>query len=167
MQRFHFEACGAIPPKVLGVYKSLKTTRPRGVGSPQSYWDKSARELGLVDSECGILLREDRVGILVKRVDENDIVMEQRNVVGGGAAPIPSLAPVPVEHGPGPWIENGAGPSTPQDDQQVEVKEEDEEGQEKPSEADASILLMLKNPEATSPKSLDDAAEGETKCAEV
>ena len=54
MQRFHFEACVAIPPKVLAAYKSLKTTRPRGVGSPQGYWDKSARDIGLVDSSCGI-----------------------------------------------------------------------------------------------------------------
>jgi hypothetical protein len=54
MQRFHFESCVAIPPRVLHTYKSLKTTRPRGEGSPQSYWDKSAREIGLVDSEDGI-----------------------------------------------------------------------------------------------------------------
>jgi len=54
MQRFHFESCVAIPPKVLHTYKSLKTTRPRGVGSPQSYWDKSAREIGLIDTEDGI-----------------------------------------------------------------------------------------------------------------
>jgi len=54
MQRFHFESCVAIPPKVLHAYKSLKTTRPRGVGSPQSYWDKSAREIGLVDTVDGI-----------------------------------------------------------------------------------------------------------------
>lgn len=54
MQRFHFESCVAIPPRVLHVYKSLKTTRPRGVGSPQSYWDKSAREIGLVDTGEGI-----------------------------------------------------------------------------------------------------------------
>ena len=54
MQRFHFESCVAIPPKVLHMYKSLKTTRPRGVGSPQSYWDRSAREIGLIDTEEGI-----------------------------------------------------------------------------------------------------------------
>lgn len=54
MQRFHFESCVAIPPKVLHTYKGLKTTRPRGVGSPQSYWDKSAREIGLLDTSEGI-----------------------------------------------------------------------------------------------------------------
>ena len=54
MQRFHFESCIAIPPKVLHMYKTLKTTRPRGVGSPQSYWDRSAHEIGLMDTEFGI-----------------------------------------------------------------------------------------------------------------
>ena len=54
MQRFHFESCVAIPPMVLHTFKSLKTTRPRGVGSPQSYWDRSAREIGLVDTAEGI-----------------------------------------------------------------------------------------------------------------
>lgn len=58
MQRFHFESCVAIPPKVLDAYRSLKTTRPRGVGSPQSYWDKSARDIGLVDSKNGIQVSE-------------------------------------------------------------------------------------------------------------
>jgi len=58
MQRFHFESCVAIPPKVLQAYKSLKTTRPRGVGSPQSYWDKSAREIGLIDTEEGIQIND-------------------------------------------------------------------------------------------------------------
>ena len=36
------------------LYKELKTTRPRGVGSPQAYWISSAREIGLIDSESGI-----------------------------------------------------------------------------------------------------------------
>ena len=58
MQRFHFEACVAIPPKVLATYKALKTTRPRGVGSPQGYWDVSARNIGLVDSSSGIQVGE-------------------------------------------------------------------------------------------------------------
>lgn len=54
MQRFHFENCVAIPPRVLHAYKSLKTTRPRGQGGPQSYWDRSARDIGLVDTGDGI-----------------------------------------------------------------------------------------------------------------
>ena len=35
-------------------FNLLKTTRPRGMGSPQQYWIRSAYELGLVDSEKGI-----------------------------------------------------------------------------------------------------------------
>lgn len=62
MQRFHFENCTAIPGKVLRVYKSLKTTRPRAGERPKIYWDKSARELGLVDTEgCGIGLRDGNI----------------------------------------------------------------------------------------------------------
>ncbi|KAL3789478.1 hypothetical protein ACHAWO_002807 [Cyclotella atomus] len=151
MQRFHFEACTAIPPKVLRVYKSLKTTRPRGVGSPQSYWEKSARELGLMDSECGIVLRDG--GILVQKTPVENVGAEQHHA----GVNIPSLAPgdVPVEQ---QWENVGS----PQEDQ----GHQEEEGQEKPSEADASILLMLKNP--ASPKSMDEAAEqGEAKHAEV
>jgi hypothetical protein len=36
------------------IYKSLKTTRPRGVGSPQTYWVQSAKLLDLVDTTDGI-----------------------------------------------------------------------------------------------------------------
>jgi hypothetical protein len=54
MQRFHFEQCREIPPETRKIYKSLKTTRPRGVGSPQTYWIHTAKLLDLVDTECGI-----------------------------------------------------------------------------------------------------------------
>ena len=54
MQRFHFEQCREIPEETRKIYKSLKTTRPRGVGSPQGYWIESAKCLNLVDSEDGI-----------------------------------------------------------------------------------------------------------------
>ena len=54
MQRFHFEQCREIPDKTRQIYKNLKTTRPRGVGSPQTYWMQSAKLLGMVDTEDGI-----------------------------------------------------------------------------------------------------------------
>lgn len=54
MQRFHFEQCREIPQETRKIYKSLKTTRPRGVGSPQTYWVQSAKLLNLVDTEGGI-----------------------------------------------------------------------------------------------------------------
>ena len=50
MQRFHFESCPAIPQRIRQIYRSLKTTRPRGQGSPQAYWAQSARDIGLVDT---------------------------------------------------------------------------------------------------------------------
>jgi len=59
MQRFHFEQCREIPDHIRQVYKKLKTTRPRGVGSPQSYWVSSAGTLGLADTENGIRFDSD------------------------------------------------------------------------------------------------------------
>ncbi|CAB9497263.1 expressed unknown protein [Seminavis robusta] len=59
MQRFHFEQCTEIPSEVREIYKSLKTTRPRGVGSPQTYWVQSAKVLGLADSPEGIRFQEE------------------------------------------------------------------------------------------------------------
>ena len=58
MQRFHFEQCTEIPNEVRDIYKSLKTTRPRGVGSPQTYWVQSAKILGLTDSDGGIRFQD-------------------------------------------------------------------------------------------------------------
>lgn len=62
MQRFHFEQCTEIPSEVREIYKSLKTTRPRGVGSPQTYWVQSAKILGLIDSDEGIRFQEENNG---------------------------------------------------------------------------------------------------------
>ena len=59
MQRFHFEQCTEIPNEVREIYKSLKTTRPRGVGSPQTYWVQSAKILGLTDSDDGIRFQDE------------------------------------------------------------------------------------------------------------
>uniref|UniRef100_A0A7S1YK13 Uncharacterized protein n=1 Tax=Grammatophora oceanica TaxID=210454 RepID=A0A7S1YK13_9STRA len=59
MQRFHFEQCREIPDQVRKIYKSLKTTRPRGVGSPQTYWVQSAKMLGMIDTEEGIRFQND------------------------------------------------------------------------------------------------------------
>ena len=61
MQRFHFEACSSIPTKMKLAYRTLKTTRPRGMGSPQQYWIESAYDLGLVDTDKGIRYDASRV----------------------------------------------------------------------------------------------------------
>lgn len=60
MQRFHFEQCREIPEHVRQIYRKLKTTRPRGVGSPQAYWVSSAQSLGLVDGDGGIRFDSDK-----------------------------------------------------------------------------------------------------------
>jgi hypothetical protein len=62
MQRFHFEHCREIPKQVLQIYRNLKTTRPRGVGSPQAYWVQSAKSMGLVDTDNGIRFDGDMGG---------------------------------------------------------------------------------------------------------
>lgn len=163
MQRFHFESCTAIPPSVLRVYKSLKTTRPRGMGSPQSYWDKSAREMGLIDSEKGIQLSPDSK-VLSGKAFEN----ERLDVVKTEPAPLPSLtnssadeskddeaAALPTVSPPKTSVvdnkvESIDAPATPSTKEDVKSQET--------HEADASILLMLKNPDSTnSPKSDNEA----------
>eukprot|EP00978_Attheya_sp_CCMP212_P023230 scaffold70598_cov60-Attheya_sp.AAC.7 len=70
MQRFHFEACHEIPDEVRSLYKSLKTTRPRGVGSPQSYWVQSAKLMDLIDSQQGIRFSTDS-DLTDKKENEN------------------------------------------------------------------------------------------------
>lgn len=70
MQRRHFEKCARIPVQVMGTYKSLKSTRPRGEGTPQEYWESSARKIGLVDSGVegmGIRVMEDGDGGMVEQ----------------------------------------------------------------------------------------------------
>jgi len=57
MQRFHFNKCHTIPPEIMAIYNQKKTTRPRGQGSPQSYWVVAAAMLNLSDSNIGIILK--------------------------------------------------------------------------------------------------------------
>eukprot|EP00984_Skeletonema_dohrnii_P010476 scaffold4074_cov85-Skeletonema_dohrnii-CCMP3373.AAC.5 len=84
MQRRHFEKCARIPVQVMGTYKSLKSTRPRGKGKPQGYWESSAREIGLVDSDMGIRVVKDGEGRMVER-----FLLQRKKVEeygGGGVA---------------------------------------------------------------------------------
>lgn len=71
MQRFHFEACHCIPEELKQTYRTLKTTRPRGMGSPQQYWIRSAFEIGLVDSDKGIHLDATKGGADIAAPLEN------------------------------------------------------------------------------------------------
>lgn len=110
------------------------------MGSPQSYWDKSAREMGLIDSEYGIML-SDNGAMMMRRMDEMPPV--------GGTVPLPALTNAPYDDAKG-WEESA-----------VMSPEESQEKSSQPCEADASILLMLKNPEGGSPKSVDGVADDE------
>ena len=67
----HFEQCTEIPNEVREIYKSLKTTRPRGVGSPQTYWVQSAKVLGLEDSKEGIRFEEESANANEATTSEN------------------------------------------------------------------------------------------------
>jgi len=59
----------------MGTYKSLKSTRPRGKGNPQAYWESSAREIGLLDSLNG---RGIRVMMVEKEGDGGEEGMVER-----------------------------------------------------------------------------------------
>lgn len=89
MQRFHFEQCREIPMEIRKMYKSLKTTRPRGVGSPQTYWIQSAKLLDLEDTDGGI-----RFGTDLKAQQEGQQQAEQKSE----EAPQDELAVDPLSH---------------------------------------------------------------------
>ena len=73
--------------QVMGTYKSLKSTRPRGKGKPQGYWESSAREIGLVDSDTGIRVVKDGEGRMVERfLLQRKKVEEYGGVVAAGGA---------------------------------------------------------------------------------
>jgi hypothetical protein len=73
MQRFHFEQCREVPDHVRQIYKKLKTTRPRGVGSPQTYWIQSAKTLGLQDTGGGIRFDTDSAKQQRRQQQESDM----------------------------------------------------------------------------------------------
>ena len=81
MQRRHFEKCDKIPVRVMGAYKSLKSTRPRGEGNPATYWESSAREIGLVDTE-GV-----GIGVMMENEDMvEQFLLQRKNVEGNAVA---------------------------------------------------------------------------------
>jgi len=105
MQRFHFENCVAIPAKVLDMYKQLKTTRPRGMGSPGMYWDRSAHEMGLMDTPLGIQAVSHNASekvddIAAMTIDEVGRLMLQKKSLVSGM--LDRLDSKPHEHVPDP-----------------------------------------------------------------
>jgi hypothetical protein len=95
MQRRHFEKCPYIPVVVMGTYKSLKSTRPRGENNPAHYWESSAREIGLIDSDgssSGSGSSEEKVGIKGIVVDMERFSLQRKNVESVVVAPPPDAA---------------------------------------------------------------------------
>lgn len=78
MQRFHFNKCHAIPSDILTVYNQKKTTRPRGQGSPQSYWVIAAAMLNLTDSPIGIIRNNNNPATLASTIQVRKMSIEER-----------------------------------------------------------------------------------------
>jgi hypothetical protein len=133
MQRFHFEACSAIPDSMKATYKVLKTTRPRGQGSPQAYWIKSAKQLGLVDTNEGIRLSKD---------ENNNVMATESDVPQRTSSPTSSYYPNKVEPLPplspdGSQSSQTTQSSAPQDPPQLSVCENSRQ-------EEANMLLALR-----------------------
>lgn len=58
MLRDHFDACTCIPEDTKARYLSLKSATCQGATEAKKYWSYSARRLGMVDSEEGIIMNE-------------------------------------------------------------------------------------------------------------
>ena len=79
----------------MGTYKSLKSTRPRGENNPAHYWESSAREIGLIDSDGGSGTSgssEEKVGIKGIVVDMERFSLQRKNVESVVVAPPPDAA---------------------------------------------------------------------------
>ena len=53
-QRYHFLSCKHVPPEIHEKYRSLKSVRSHSGHASILYWIKSAKSIGLVDTEKGI-----------------------------------------------------------------------------------------------------------------
>jgi len=58
MLRDHFGSCDAIPEPLKERFLELKRNNTQGASDSMRYWVYSAVKLGMVDSECGIVLNE-------------------------------------------------------------------------------------------------------------
>lgn len=58
MVRDHFGNCPAIPGPLKEKFLELKRTNTQGASDSMNYWRYSAEKLGMVDSDCGIVLNE-------------------------------------------------------------------------------------------------------------
>ena len=56
MLRAHFSSCAEVPPAVKEKFLALKSKTTQGATDSKQYWIYSARKLGMVDSEDGIVM---------------------------------------------------------------------------------------------------------------
>lgn len=149
MQRFHFENCREIPDHVRQLYKKLKTTRPRGVGSPQSYWVSSAKSLGLVDTGDGICFETD-VEKQEKKEQQDDEQGQQESQPSEKPADPPSIEELPKEEpNEEPRDEVTAQPLeviSQAESEDSKPEEEEECKQQEPAELHSSEMSVEKTP---------------------
>jgi hypothetical protein len=131
MQRFHFENCRAIPDEMRSRYHSLKTTRPRGQGSPQTYWITSAKLIGLLDTSNGIRIDKSLMNV---KTPQNIHTVNLKKM------PLPS-SPLVSERYASPTI---SPPISPPVSESEGSKTSDGDFSDNNSVRDADMLLALR-----------------------
>lgn len=131
MQRFHFEGCRAIPDEMRSKYRSLKTTRPRGQGSPQAYWITSAKVIGLLDTPTGIRLDK---SLMRLKQSSTDPVVDLKKMH------LPS-SPLMSEKYLSPTVSPPVSPPVPESEG---TKASDSDFSDSNSVRDADMLLALR-----------------------
>lgn len=155
MQRFHFEVCTAIPMEMKTLYKNLKTTRPRGMGSPQEYWIASAKEIGLIDTDQGIRSSQ------TLSASSEEYRYQTKNI-GGGATPMstPPASPMAmsITHSSSLPPLSPESQSTAQSPVPHEHNSESSDSEMPDRDMEANMLLALRNPQTR----ISKGAEGKT-----
>ena len=147
MQRFHFESCSGISHEMKNLYRSLKTTRPRGGTSPQNYWIESAKALGLVDTPNGIRFAE-------RSIQTNQQVRYAPSLSYHFRTPLPGDVSPPVS----PQRDDSPIPLTPDSESRSlsslpNYHSESSDCEMLDRDFEANMLLALKNPRVSSSNS--------------
>jgi len=151
MQRFHFEVCTSIPMEMKSLYRSLKTTRPRGMGSPQSYWISSAKKLGLIDTSQGIQFVLQNTDLRDSATPKSSLVQDCRTSSEYSSPRSPIITALTVSPSP------SSPPSSPASQSTVQSSLPPEEAKVSESEIpsrdlEANMLLALRNAQTYPPK---------------
>lgn len=149
MQRFHFEVCTSIPMEMKSLYRSLKTTRPRGMGSPQSYWISSAKKLGLVDTSQGIQFVLQNIDLRDSTAPKASLVQDSPTTSEDSLPRSPIITALTVSP--------SSPPSSPASQSTVQSSLPPEEAKVSKSDipsrdSEANMLLALRNVQTYPPK---------------